>query len=399
MSDAPLYALGGVKIVDLSRVLSGPFCTQILGDHGANIIKVEPPNGDEVRQWGPPFARGMASYFIGVNRNKRSISIDLRTEAGREVLLKLLEDADVLIENYKPGTMEKWGLGYADLQDRYPKLIYCRISGFGEDGPFGSFPGYDAILQAMCGLMSINGEPESEGVRMGIPVIDLTCGLYATIAIAMGLIEREASQQGQFIDMALYDTAFAILHPYLANYLLSGDRPGTTGNAHPNISPYDKFPTRTCEIFLGIGNDRAFARLCTELGVPEVIDDKRFQTNADRVANREALRSLLVELLARHDGKKLCQRLLGAGLAAGPVLPVDDAFNQAHTKFRDLDLEDGWYRGVGSPLKFSRSRTTGVTHHPPAHGQHSREILAEHGFSEGKIEDLLESGAVLDGRA
>ena len=278
--------LVGVKVIDLTRVLGGPFCTQILGDHGADIIKVEPPQGDEVRDWGPPYHEGDASYYIGLNRNKRSIALDLGQAEGRDVLLRLLDGADVLIENFKPGSMERWGLGYDDtLKSRFPQLVHCRISGFGADGPLGGFAGYDAIAQAMGGMFSVNGDPECGTTRIGVPLVDLGTGLYAAIAILMALIERGRSGLGQFIDMTLYDCAIALMHPHVANYQLSGKVPGLTGNAHPNISPYDKFRTKTVEIFLGMGNERAFRRLCEELDEPELADDERFANNAERVVN------------------------------------------------------------------------------------------------------------------
>lgn len=387
-------ALHGVKIVDLSRVLSGPFCTQILADHGADVIKVESPDGDEVRRWGPPFKHGMASYFIGVNRNKHSIGVDLSRQPGRDALVRLLDGADVLLENFKPGTMEKWGLGYGQLSDRFPSLIYCRISGFGAEGPLGGFPGYDAILQAMCGLMSVNGDPQARGVRLGIPIVDIASGLYTAIAIVMGLVERSRSGLGQFIDMTLYDSALAILHPYLANYLLSGERPVSTGNAHPNISPYDKFPTRTCEIFLGIGNDRAFQRLCAELQHPHLAEDERFRSNADRVRNKQPLREILENVLSQYDGHALCRQLLSLGLAAGPVASVDEAFTHAHTRFRNMAIEEDWYRGVASPVKFSRSKGVGLVCPPPELGQNGRQILLQHGYSDAEINALVADGVI-----
>ena len=237
-------------MIDLTRVLGGPYCTQILGDYGAEVIKIEPPQGDEVRDWGPPFdGERDASYFIGVNRNKRALGLDLSEPDGRDLLLRLLDGADVLIENYKPGAMERWGLGYDDvLAKRNPRLIHCRISGFGADGPMGGLPGYDAVIQAMCGMFSINGMPTADGdsagrTRIGIPLVDIGTGLYAAIAILMAVVERQRSEFGQFIDMTLHDAGIALMHPHIPNYVLSGKTPGLTGNAHPNISPYDKFAT------------------------------------------------------------------------------------------------------------------------------------------------------------
>ncbi len=390
-------ALDGLLVLDLTRVLGGPYCTQILGDHGAEVVKIEPPQGDEVRDWGPPFDEAHdASYFIGVNRNKRSLGLDLARSEGRDVLLRLLERADVLIENYKPGAMEKWGLGYEDvLRERFPRLIHCRISGFGGDGPLGGLPGYDAVIQAMVGMFSINGIADQ--TRIGIPLVDLGAGLYAAIGVLMALVERARSGKGQFLDMTLYDAGIALMHPHIPNYLLSGKLPGLTGNAHPNISPYDKFATGTVEVFLAIGNDRAFARLCTELGAPELAQDPRFRSNRDRVANRPALTARLTGLLAGRDGEALCQRLLAAGVPAGPVRDVAEVWADAHTRHRGMAVEREGYRNAGLPIKLSRT-PGGVARRPPRFGEHGREVLAQFGFGEAEIEDLLAAGVVLERR-
>jgi len=259
-------ALSGIKVVDLTRVLGGPYCTMILSDHGADVIKVEPPQGDEVRDWGPPFHEGDASYFIGVNRNKRAMAVDLREPDGQAIVLKMLEGADVLIENFKPGDMEKWGLGFHDvLSKRFPRLIHCRISGFGGDGPLGGLPGYDAILQAMTGLMSVNGDATTGPLRLGTAIVDMGTGLYSAIGILMALHERTVSGLGQYLDMTLYDCGMALLHPQAANFFLNGKQPAGTGNPHPNLVPYDKYPTRTCDIFIASGNNGQF-RSCPARG-------------------------------------------------------------------------------------------------------------------------------------
>jgi crotonobetainyl-CoA:carnitine CoA-transferase CaiB-like acyl-CoA transferase len=397
-------ALKGIRIVDLTRVLGGPYCTQILGDHGAEVIKVEPPQGDEVRDWGPPFDEARdASYFIGVNRNKRSLGLDLAKPEGCQALLRLLERADVLIENFKPGAMERWGLGYEEvLKVRFLRLIHCRISGFGADGPMGGLPGYDAVIQAMVGMFSINGMPpdaQDNGgpTRIGIPLVDIGCGLYAAIAVLMALVERARSGQGQFIDMTLYDAGVALMHPHIPNYLLSGRVPGLTGNAHPNIAPYDKFPTRTVDVFLAVGNDRAFGRLCAELGAPELADDARFRTNQDRLGHRAELSAKLAALLALHDGEALCQRLLAAGVPAGPVRDVAEVWADAHTRHRAMAAEAGSYRGWGLPIKFSRTPGT-IARTPPRFGAHGREVLRENGFSEAEIDALASAGALIEER-
>jgi crotonobetainyl-CoA:carnitine CoA-transferase CaiB-like acyl-CoA transferase len=393
---SPFGALAGLKVVDLARVLGGPYCTQIMADHGANVIKVEPPQGDETRDWGPPWHEGDASYFIGVNRNKRSIGLDLTTEAGREVLLRLLEDADVLIENYKTGTMEKWGLGYEDvLSERFPRLIHCRISGYGADGPLGGFPGYDAIVQAMAGWFSINGGADQVPTRVGIAAVDMGTGLYSCVGILMALLERQTSGRGQYIDMTLYDCAVSLMHPHIPNYYLSGGKvPGITGNQHTNIAPYDKFPTKTVDVFIGAGNNRAYRRLCEALGRPELADDPRFATNSDRVRNRAELRAELLDAFAAVDGEEVSTKLLSAGVPCGPVLDTGQVMNAPHTKHREMAVKLDWYEGAGIPIKFGR--TPGAVHAPPPHfSAHTHEVLAEHGYAPDEIENLTEAGGVV----
>ena len=395
-------ALAGLKVIDLTRVLGGPYCTMVLSDHGAEVVKIEPPQGDEVRDWGPPFhdhAEGGrdASYFIGVNRNKRSLALDLAREEARAVLLRLLEGADVLVENFKPGTMEKWGLGYDTLSERFPRLIHCRVSGFGADGPLGGFPGYDAIVQAMVGLMSINGTPETGPTRLATPMVDIGTGLFSAIAILMALVERQRSGKGQFIDMTLYDCGMALLHPHAANYFLSGRRPVATGNPHPNLAPYDKFRTRTCEIFIGTGNDATFRRMCALLGRPELADDPRFRSNTDRIANREALSAAVQEIVATEDGHALCERLLANGLPAGPVLYIDEVVKAPHTAARAMVAELGWYKGLNTPIKLSRT-PGGARRAPPRFGQDGEAVLIEHGFSTAEVAALKEAGVLVTER-
>jgi crotonobetainyl-CoA:carnitine CoA-transferase CaiB-like acyl-CoA transferase len=391
-------ALAGVKVIDLTRVLGGPYCAQMLGDHGAEIIKVEPPQGDEVRDWGPPFHEGDASYFTGINRNKRSMALDLSKQEAKDVLFRLLEGADVLMENYKPGSLEKWGLGYEEvLSKRFPKLVHCRISGFGGDGPYGGFPGYDGIIQAMVGHFSINGEPETGGVRIGIPMVDIGTGLFSSNAILMALLERERSGKGQYIDMTLYDCGLALMHPHVPNYFLSGKTPGLTGNQHPNISPYDKYQTKTCEVFVAGGNDRAWRRLASEIGRPELADDERFSSNAGRLENRDALRAELAAVFAEVDGDALCDRLLAAGLPIGPVRDMAEVMNHPHTAHRKMRVKQDWYEMAGIPIKFSRTPGS-IRRLPPKFAEHAREILKEHGFSDDDIAALAADGALVEER-
>lgn len=351
-------ALAGLTVVDLTRVLGGPYCTQILGDHGADVIKVEPPTGDETRGWGPPFIDGTAAYFVGVNRNKRGLALDLASEGGRMTLLGLLEGADVLIENFKTGTLEKWGIGGESLRERFPRLIHCRISGFGADGPLGGMPGYDAAIQAMAGLMSVNGTEEGGPTRIGVPVVDLVTGLNAALGILLALHERERSGRGQFVETTLFDCAISLLHPHLANYFASGVMPGRHGNAHPNVSPYDTFDTATSPIFLAVGNNGQFRKLCDTLDCLELTDDVRFGDNALRVENRAELKAALEERLAGFDGTALAERLLKAGVPCAPVLTAPEAAAHPQTKHRDMIVAFDGYRGVASPIKLSRSKAS-----------------------------------------
>lgn len=391
---APTGALKGLKVVDLSRVLGGPYCGQMLGDHGADVIKVEPPAGDETRGWGPPFLEGTASYFLGLNRNKRAMALDLTKPEGREVLFRLLADADVLLENFKTGTLEKWGLGYDEvLAPRFPRLIHCRVSGFGADGPLGGLPGYDAILQAMGGIMSVNGTPESGPTRVGLPVVDMVAGLNATLAVMLALRNREETGQGQFVESSLFDAALSLLHPHAANYVLNGKTPRLTGNDHPNISPYSAYATATRPVYLAVGNDRQFQRLCAILDAPEIAEDPRFASNGDRVTNREDLREALEAAMADKDGGPLAQALIEGGVPAGPVLDVAEALNQPHARHRGMRVEIGDYQGLGAPAKLGRTPAN-FRRPPPAFGEHTAEILAEAGYSEAEIEALLAAGVV-----
>jgi crotonobetainyl-CoA:carnitine CoA-transferase CaiB-like acyl-CoA transferase len=389
-------SLAGIKVIDISRVLAGPSCTQILADHGAEVIKVEPPVGDDTRKWGPPFKDGAASYYMGVNRNKRAMVLDLSVAAGREVLLDMLADADVLVENFKTGTMEKWGLDFEEvLSKRFPRLVHCRITGFGADGPLGGLPGYDAVVQAMSGLMSINGDPDSGATRIGVPLVDMATGLNAALGVAMALFERASSGRGQFIETALYDVAISLLHPHGANWFMSGKPSRLLGNGHPNIVPYDKFPTRTVDIFVGVGNDGQFRGLAKALGRDDLAADPRYETNALRGANRPQLREELVKSLAEHDGEALCEQLARAGVPAGPVRDVGAALSHPHTLHRDMAVELEGYRGTGVPVKMSRTPGS-VRTPPPRFGEHNRELLAELGYSEERIAALIANNIVVE---
>ena len=391
----PRGALHGLMVVDLSRVLAGPLCTQILSDHGADVIKVEPPIGDETRGLGPPFnAMGDAAYYSALNRGKRAVSLDLRLPEARGVVERMLAKADVLVENFLPGTMERWGLGYEDcLASRFPGLVYCSITGFGADGPLGGLPGYDAVLQAMCGLMSVNGNPQSGPTRVGIPLVDHLTGYVAATGILMALRVREQTGRGQRVEATLFDTALSLLVPHAANWLASGATPGLLGSAHPNIAPYDKLSVSDGEIFIGIVNDGQFRRFCDHIGRPELCNDPRFEANSHRLRNREDLKSEIEHTLRNVSAGPLCVALMKAGVPAGVVNSVPEAFAQSHVKHRELLVERGDYVGVRSPARLYG--TPGVpAGKPPAFAQDSIAVLRELGFSDADISSLQRCGAV-----
>jgi len=389
-------ALEGLKVIDLSRVLGGPYCAQMLADHGAEVIKVEPPQGDETRLWGPPFDKeGISAYFAGINRNKRTIALDLSKPEGREVLLKLLETADVLIDNFKTGTMEKWGIGYADtLSRKFPRLVHARVSGFGADGPMGGFPGYDAMVQASSGLVSVNGSADSGPVRIGVPVVDLSTGMNACIGILMALYERNRSGKGQFIDATLYDSAIALHQPHAPNYFVAGLKPKLVGNSHGSLAPYSNFPTRGRNIVVGAGNDGQFRKLCQMLGKPELADDPRFKTNKDRVAHKPELEAELRALTKDRDGESFATELMQNGVPSGAVLEVPDVMEHPHTKHRGMVWEKDGYRNVGNPVKLSRTPASPRSK-PKKFGTDTRVVLAEAGYSAVEIDRLVASGIAL----
>ncbi len=387
-----MSALSGTVVVDLSRVLAGPLCAQILADHGAEVVKVEPPSGDETRSFGPPFVDGTAAYFHALNRNKAAIVLDLKQEAAREVVLRLVERADVLIENFLPGTMEKWGLGYDTLAMRFPRLVYCSITGFGADGPLGGLPGYDAVLQAMSGLMSVNGDAQTGPTRIGVPVVDLSTGLNAAIGILLALSERARSGHGQKVEACLYDTALSLLVPQAVNWMQSGQEPRGLGSAHPAIYPYDKFHAGKGEVYLGVSNDAQFRRLCEAIGRPGLADDARFSSNGPRSANRAALRAELEAALAPREPQQLCDDLMTRGVPASPVNSVPAAFDHPHTAHRGMRIDCDGYKAAGIPLKLSRTPGE-VRTSPPSKGADTRMVLSKLGYEERKIAELLESRA------
>lgn len=393
MSQFPSGCLAGTVVLDASRVLAGPFAGQLLGDHGAEVIKVESFDGDDTRGYGPPFVNGTAPYFMGLNRNKQDLALDLSGPEGIGLLFEMLEQADVFIENFKLSTWKKWGVeDLSDLTRRFPRLVHCRVSGFGETGNYGGLPGYDAALQAMSGLMAVNGPPDINACRIGIPIVDTCTGMYGCMGILLALLERNRSGKGQQVEVTLYDTAIAMLHPHVSN-VLNGGRASRTGNGHPNIVPYDLFPTGTVPLFLAVGNDRQFRTLCAELGIAELGTDPRYRTNGDRVVNRDSLRETLVPLLATKDGMPLFQRLMELGVPCAPVLTVEEALSLDHTATRQMVAELDGYKGPGMAVKLDRTPGS-VRLPPPAIGAHSRAVLLRFGLDEARIDALMQSSTV-----
>ncbi len=392
---APTHgALAGIKVVDLTRVLAGPLCTQMLSDHGAQVIKVEPPTGDETRKLGPPYDRlGHAAYFSALNRGKKAISLDLSKPQAQAVLHKLLSDADVLVENFLPGTMERWGLGFEQtLKSRYPRLIYCSISGFGADGPLGGLPGYDAVLQAMCGLMSINGEESVGAVKVGIPIVDHLTGYVALSGILLALQARSRTKNGQRVEATLYDTALSLLLPHASNWFASQKPPELLGSAHPNIAPYDKFQAKDGELFIGILNDPQFRRFCSHIGLEELPDDPRFASNSSRVTHRLQLKKLIEIAIQNKDSGQLCESLMRVGVPAGSVNSVPDALNHPHSLHRGMVITRGDYVGLRSPVRL-KDTPDQPGERPPAFAQHADEVLRNAGFTDEDIVCLHETGA------
>lgn len=395
MSQPPLGALAGLRVLDLSRVLAGPLCAQMLADHGASVIKVEPPDGDEARRFGPPLdERGEVAYFGALNRGKRSIAVDLSRPAGRAVLERLLAGADVLIENFLPGTMEKWGLGYeGTLAARHPRLIYCSVSGFGADGPLGGLPGYDAVLQAICGLMSVNGTPDSGPLRLGVPVVDYLTGYNALSGVLLALAARERSGLGQRVEATLFDTGLALLIPHASNWFYSGRIPQRMGSSHPNIAPYDRYAAADGEVFLGVVNNGQFQRFCECVARPDLATDPRFADSSMRLQNRDALRTEIERTLVNVPAAALCEDLMRRGVPAGPVNDVAQALSQPHAVHRAMLVDQQGHRSLGLPVKLSANPGCADTL-PPRLSEHAGAILSELGYDATAIESLQADGTI-----
>jgi len=403
-------ALSHLRVLDLSRVLAGPWAGQILGDLGAEVIKIErPKSGDDTRSWGPPYLQGvdgnadLSAYFLTANRNKQSLAVDIAHPEGQELIRKLVAESDVILENFKVGGLKRYGLDYDSLKQINPKLIYCSITGFGQDGPYANRPGYDFLIQAMGGLMSItgqpNGEPGAGPMKVGVALTDIMTGLYATIGVLAALSHRDRTGEGQYVEAALLDVQVACLANQAMNYLTTGQAPGRMGNAHPNIVPYQNFPTADGNMVLTVGNDEQFARLCDVLGHPEWASDERFATNRARVANRKELIPRLRQATVMRSTQEWVQVLERSGVPCGPVNTLDQVFEDPQILARGMKQSVqhpslGDVPTVGNPI---RLKLTPVSYRtaPPLLGEQSKQVLEKiAGLSTVEIESLRERGVI-----
>jgi crotonobetainyl-CoA:carnitine CoA-transferase CaiB-like acyl-CoA transferase len=402
-----LQPLENIRVLDLSRAMAGPFCTMMLGDLGADVIKVElPGSGDESRSWGPPFVGkpygpypGESAYFISINRNKLGITVNLKSTEGQDIIRRLAAISDVVVENYRTGVLDKLGLGYEDLHTLNPRLVYCSISGYGRNGPLAERPGYDAILQAEGGIMSISGPVEGPPSRVGISIIDISTGMFSATAILAALRARDITGEGQLVDMSLLDSNVALLANIASNYLIGGKAPRRYGNAHPNLIPYEAFRARDRWFVLGVANDRQWGSMCQVIGHPELKDDPRFIANSDRLANRDPLTKIISEAFITRNADEWLAELGRVGIPCGPINTIPDVFDNPQAKARNLELfvehsTAGTVRVTGFPYKLSQTPAE-VHLPPPILGEHTEKVLTELlGYSLENVSLLRERGVI-----
>jgi len=401
--------LNGLRVLDISRILAGPTCTQLLGDYGADIIKIERPGaGDDTRHWGPPFitddkGEDMAesAYYLSANRNKRSLTVNMAKEEGQEIIKALAKDSDIFIENFRVGGSKKFNLDYETLKEINPRLIYCSISGFGQTGPYADRAGYDFMIQAMGGIMSLTGPADGEPFKVGVGIADVVCGMYACTAILAAVQHRHSTGEGQYIDVALLDSQLAWLVNSAQNYLTSGVKPERYGNAHPNIVPYEAFPTADGYFALAVGNDKQFQGVCKVIGHPELAQDERYITNKQRVANRETLVPLLREYLQTNTTKHWLAELEIMGIPSGPVNDIDEVFADPQVEHRGMKLQMPHPMDdsqsidlIANPVKFSKTPVS-YRHSPPTLGQQTEQILTDYlNLTKADISDLQQRGII-----
>jgi len=399
-SDNQGGALDGIRVLDLTRILAGPLCAMMLGDMGADVIKVEPPGaGDDTRSWGPPFVEGEAAYFLGLNRNKRSVTLNMAVPAGQEILAALIRKSDVLVENFKVGTLEKWGFTNAWLEANAPQVIRCSITGYGANGPKGGLPGYDFILQAESGLMSITGPQDGPPTKHGVALVDVCTGMLASNAILGALHARHRTGRGQHLELSLYETSLFMLANVAANYLAAGRDGGRYGNGHPSIVPYTTYPASDGMMAVAVGNDGQFAKFAAVIGHPEWAQDARFIKNRDRVAHRELLDSMIAGTLKTGAAQDWVGKLKAAGVPCGCINSVKQAFDDPHTAARAMieTVEHptaGALKLIGTPFKFGGTPTS-VRRAPPLLGQHTEEVLRDElGLAGERIAELRTANVI-----
>lgn len=392
--------LAGVKVLDLTRILAGPYCTQALADYGADVVKVEEPGrGDDTRGWGPPFVEGESTYFLAVNRGKRSLTLNLKHARGRELLKALVADSDVLVENFRPGALDRLGFSYEACRERNPRLVYASVSGYGRDGPLGGRPGYDAVVQGESGLMSITGEPDGPPLKVGASLVDVLAGMNAVQAILLALLEREQTGEGAFVEITLLESALPPLAYHTTAWLLAGQVPRRLGNHHPNLAPYETFEASDGYVIIGIGSEALWRTFCRAAGRGDLASDARFATNAQRVSNYDALRAELAPLVRSRTVAAWLELLESAGIPCGRVRTVAEALESEQVRARGLLLEVdhptlGRRRWVGSPVSLA-GLDRGSLRPPPLLGQHTEEVLAERlGLGPRDVQALREDGVL-----
>ncbi len=386
-------ALEGIKVLDLSRALAGPYCTMMLADMGAEVIKLEMPGkGDDSRSWGPPFVEGESAYFMSINRNKKSITLNMKSEKSTGIIHKLIKQSDILVENFRPGAMERLGLGYEQVKKINSGIIYCSISGFGQDGPYRMLPGFDQVLQGMGGLMSITGEPGGPPIKVGVAIADIAGGMFAAYGIVAALYNREKTGKGQVVDISLLDSQVAWLTYRAGAYFASGEVPHPVGSGHPVIVPYQAFKAKDVYINIAVGNDQLWERFCKAVGLEKVMNDPRFATNAKRVENREEIVNIIGDLITAKNGEEWLKILTDAGVPCGPIYTIDKIFADPQVLHRQMLQElnhptAGKIKVAGIPVKLSDTPGE-VKSAPPVLGQHTEEILTALGYSDKDVTKL-----------